>query len=679
MMGLAEAWAALLGRQRKASASGPLVAMASQGKPVWTPRRYDKLAEEGYQKNIIAFRCIGMTAGAAAAVPWKLHRGSARLGEHPLLALLRRPNPGQGGEALFEALYAYYLIAGNAYLEAVGPEGRAPRELHGLRPDRMRVVPGAAGLIEAYEYKIGGKTKRWPVEPLKGASPMLHLKAFHPLNDWYGMSPIEAAAFAIDQHNAAGAWNKALLDNGARPSGALIYAPKEGPANLTDEQFERLRAEIEESHGGVTRAGRPMLLDGGLEWREMSLSPKDMDWLRAKDTSAREVALAFNVPPQLVGIPDAQTYSNVREARLAFYDDAVLPLLAMVEDELNNWLAPSFGANLSLAFDRDGIEALSLRRERKWATVKDADFLTVNEKRQAVGFAPVGGGDVILVPAAQLPLATAAETGLGGIVAAPATKGESAYKLLSDGSAAARRREWTIQARMRAGLARALETRLGALLENAAAAAAEGYEKSGSAGAEAALGGHGDELRALLEPHWRAAMALFGERLLEATGSGRDADHAFHREVEAWIARFGGTKVERLSATTRVVVRAAIEDGTDRDLGGAEIARLVRERAGGDAARARALAIGRTETHQAAVAGGEAAARASALPLGRQWIAAPDGATRPSHAAADGQRRALDAPFEVDGASLACPGDPAGPAAEVAGCRCVVGYGVEGA
>lgn len=86
---------------------------------------------------------------------------------------------------------------------------------------------------------------------------------------------------ALDIHNAAGAWNKALLDNSARPSGALVYAPKDG-GNLTEEQFERLKVELEEGYTGASGAGRPLLLEGGLDWKAMGYSPQDMDFMEAK-------------------------------------------------------------------------------------------------------------------------------------------------------------------------------------------------------------------------------------------------------------------------------------------------------------------------------------------------------------------------------------------------------------
>ena len=95
--------------------------------------------------------------------------------------------------------------------------------------------------------------------------PILHLRLFHPANDYYGMSPVEAASTAIDIHNTAAQWNKALLDNSARPSGALVYTGGEG--RPTAEQFTRLRDELETGFQGARQAGRPLLLEGGLDWK----------------------------------------------------------------------------------------------------------------------------------------------------------------------------------------------------------------------------------------------------------------------------------------------------------------------------------------------------------------------------------------------------------------------------
>ncbi len=388
-------------RKIKASKAGPLLVPFGGGEAKFTPRQYDALADEGYRKNAIVYRCIRLVTQNAAAVPWVLYEGHGRdrhrVDDHALLQLLNRPNPQQGGVEWREALFAFYLIAGNAYVEAAGPKGHAPMELWNLRPDRMRVVPGPQGLPAAYRYSVNGAYHDYRADPLTGQADILHVKSFHPLDDWYGMSPLEAAAFSIDQHNEAGAWNAALLQSSGRPSGALIYKPTQADAldTLTDVQREALKTEIAQYFSGSKNAGRPLVLEGGLDWRDMALSPKDMDWLAGKDVSAREIALAFHVPPQLVGIDGSLTFANFAQARLALFDDAVLPLLSHARDAFNNWLAPRFGSALQIDFDTDAIEALSPRRAETWARVTAADFMTLNEKRQALGLSPLAGGDNI--------------------------------------------------------------------------------------------------------------------------------------------------------------------------------------------------------------------------------------------------------------------------------------------
>ncbi|MEZ0226547.1 MAG: phage portal protein [Alphaproteobacteria bacterium] len=388
-------------RERKASRTGPLLVTFGTHEAKFTPRQYDQLADEGFRKNVIAYRCIRLVAQNAAAVPWMVFRGAGlsrhRLEDHALMSLLHRPNPLTGGAELFEAMYGFYLIAGNSYLEAVGPKNTAPRELWALRPDRMKVVPGANGIPEAYRYTVNGRTADFRADPLNGQADVLHVKAFHPLDDWYGMSPLEAAAFSIDQHNDAARWNAALLQQSGRPSGALVYRPAHPEASdtLTDVQRAQLKEEVEKYFSGPSNAGRPLVLEGGLDWRDMALSPKDMDWLAGKDVSARDIAQAFHVPPQLIGVEGSLTFANFEQARLALFDDAVLPLLDRVKDALNNWLCPRFGSDIHIDYDIDGIEALSPRREKTWARISAASFMTPNEKRRALGLPPIAGGDAL--------------------------------------------------------------------------------------------------------------------------------------------------------------------------------------------------------------------------------------------------------------------------------------------
>lgn len=381
---------------QKRSMAGPLIAVHAHGAPAWTPRNYAELAHEGFSRNAIAYRCVRMISECAAAAPWLLYEqvnGREReLDAHPLLNLLARPNPLQSGAEFREAWFGFLQIAGNAYIEAVDVRG-TPRELYALRPDRMKVIPGARGWPAAYEYSAGGKNVRFEMNAARGQMPILHMRLFHPTNDHYGFSPIEAAALGIDLHNAAAGWNKALLDNGARPSGALIYHGTEDNPNLSQEQFTRLKQELSDNYQGTANAGRPLLLEGGLDWKEMSFNPKDMDFIQSKHVAAREIALAFGVPPMLLGIQGDNTYANYQEANRAFHRQTILPLMGKACEALNQWLAPRFGAGLRLWFDADQIEALSADREALWSRVQAADFLTINEKRAATGYAPIAQGD----------------------------------------------------------------------------------------------------------------------------------------------------------------------------------------------------------------------------------------------------------------------------------------------
>jgi HK97 family phage portal protein len=310
------------------------------------------------------------------------------------MELLRVPNPEQSGSELFESFYGFLQTAGNTYLEAVAVNG-APRELYALRPDRMKARPGKTGWPEGYEYAAGGRSVVF-TRPETGMSPILHLKLFHPGNDHYGLSPLEAAATAIDVHNAASAWNKALLDNAARPSGALVYKGPEGAENLTTEQFDRLKAELEDAYQGSANAGRPLVLDGGLEWRAMALSPADMDFIAAKNNAAREIALAFGVPPMLLGIPGDNTYSNYKEANLAFWRQTVLPLVKKTAAALSAWFSPVF-EGVELICQTTDIDALAAERDAQWLRIARADFLTEDERRAALGYPPLseteGAGD----------------------------------------------------------------------------------------------------------------------------------------------------------------------------------------------------------------------------------------------------------------------------------------------
>ena len=191
--------------EQKASASAKVMAMASAGRAAWSPRDSVSLTRNGFLGNPVGFRCVRLISEAAAAVPVLCQDAERRYEFHPLLTLLSRPNAGQTRAEMFEALIAQMMLSGNAYLEAVLPEeGGLPLELHVLRSDRMSVVPGADGWAAAYDYAVGNRKHRFAAELV------CHFRTFHPSDDHYGLAPLQAAATAMDVHNAASRWSKAL-------------------------------------------------------------------------------------------------------------------------------------------------------------------------------------------------------------------------------------------------------------------------------------------------------------------------------------------------------------------------------------------------------------------------------------------------------------------------------------
>ena len=368
--------------EQKASRTGPVVAYHSSGRVAWSPRDTVSLTKTGFAGNPVGFRSVKLIAEAAASLPLVLQDAERRYDVHPVLTLLARPNAAQGRAEFLEALYGQLMLSGNAYVEAVTGDTMVPAELHVLRSDRMHVVPGADGWPAAFDYAVGGKKHRFQVSD---PSPVCHIRSFHPQDDHYGLSPMQAAAMALDVHNAASRWSKALLDNAARPSGAIVYRGADGQGAMSSEQYDRLVGEMESHHQGARNAGRPMLLEGGLDWKPMGFSPSDMEFQKTKEAAAREIALAFGVPPMLLGIPGDATYANYQEAHRAFFRLTVLPLVTRVVAALSAWLATHSGEAVELRPDLDQVSALSAERDAQWARVAQADFLSEAEKRSLLG------------------------------------------------------------------------------------------------------------------------------------------------------------------------------------------------------------------------------------------------------------------------------------------------------
>lgn len=346
--------------------------------PKWTPSRYDRLSEEGYQKNAVAFRAINLISRGIASIPITIKNKSTNEEDEKISKIFDRANALQS--SLFESIVDYLLISGNAYIYCKNDVIRC------LRSDRVLIIPDRSKTgVEAYSYTVDNAKFKLDKDDI------LHIKFFNPLNDWYGLSPLQVASRSIDQHNSISDHNMAILQNGGRPSGCLIV--KSGTESLTNEQREQLRSDIRNSYSGSINAGKMMVLEGDFAWKEMGLSPKDLDFNSGKNLSSREIALVFGVPPMLVGIPGDTAFGTYKEARLHLWEDTILPLAELIRAEFSVWLSKKFNRDIEIVFDLDAINALATKREILWRKISDADFLTINEKRELLGFAPIKDGD----------------------------------------------------------------------------------------------------------------------------------------------------------------------------------------------------------------------------------------------------------------------------------------------
>ncbi len=348
-------------------------ATAFEGRSARGPFNYDRSVREGFVTNPVAQRAVRIVAEGVGSAPLET-------GEETLATLVGATSAGQ---SLIETLAAQLLLHGNGYVQVMKDGAGKPIELFALRPERVNVVPGDDGWPAAYAYKLANRTHTLPVDDESGWPNVIHLKAFHPADDHYGASSLAAAEQAVAIHNAASEWNRSLLENAARPSGALVHEAGDS-GGLTSDQFDRLRTELAHAFSGQDNAGRPMLLEGGLKWQSLSMSPADMDFATLKAAAARDIALAFGVPPMLLGLPGDNTYANYREANRALWRLTLLPLANKILSGLQEGLSPWF-PKARLTIDLDQIPALSEDRERLWNQVSSADFLSDGEKRKMLG------------------------------------------------------------------------------------------------------------------------------------------------------------------------------------------------------------------------------------------------------------------------------------------------------
>jgi len=654
--------------------------------PIWTDLEIKKLAEEGFKNCMTVFACVSLLSKGAAGIPWQLFKKpiskdskKEEIFQHDLLDRIHRPNEHCGQAAFIENLAAFYYIAGNSYMLQVGPEGEraAPRELHYLYPHLMKIKPGTrAEPVAYYEYSAN------PAKPDPYTTDdVLHIKAFHPLNSYYGLSPLEAAARGIDIANMTMSWNMKLLQNDMRPAGMFKI---EG--NLDKEQRDDFKADLKENYQSYENTAMPLILEGGQDWIQTALSPKDLDWITGEKMTIRKICSVLNVASELIGDSENKTYSNVKEARKALYTEAILPFMDFLRDEFNNWLVPKWNdERLYLDYNRGDIEALKEEAAAVFTRMASAHWLTINEKRVASGFDenPAPEADKIYLPMMLVPIdggsAAAAQPGNGG---AKANKKASFWQRKEN-----KQRLWAhfvkrVEAKERT-LWDPAQRYLVAQARRVKAGMAQ-FKTIGEVDVNKILNDKEEaaKYQKIFEGQYREHFLLAGQAGMEAA-EGKLLDlskelkqeEGFHftddllKQME-WLIMNSGAKISE--ATLKKIAQHVIK-GQIEGLTVEATTQVIWEKLT-SLAITRSRTISRTEMAKLENFGQMEGYKQTEFVELKGWLSAMVPDTRLAHTLADAEYAdnpiALDAAFIVDGEALQYPGDPNGSPGNVINCLC---------
>jgi HK97 family phage portal protein len=332
-----------------------------------------------YSVSPYVYIAVNKIAEACALVPLNIQTAAGTTApDHPLHALLQRPNPHMSRFELFEQTIGMLELTGNAYWFLAGDAQGQPAEIWPLRPDRVSIVPGDGRFIAGYVYTLDGT--QIPLEPVE----VIHFKRWHPTNDYYGLSALSAARLAVNTDHAMSTWNHTTFgQNNGIPAG--IVNIKEF---VSDADFERIKRDWRQTYGGPQRR-TAFLRGGGIEWHDIGLTYRDMDFLQGRQANRDEILNIFGVPVGLIS--ENATEANARVAERTFIERTLWPKLVRLVGKINAELLPFWPGMHHASFE----DIRPTDTQTRLNEIRTAyRVLSINEMRaQYYGLPPVEWGD----------------------------------------------------------------------------------------------------------------------------------------------------------------------------------------------------------------------------------------------------------------------------------------------
>jgi HK97 family phage portal protein len=551
--------------------------------------------------------------------------------------LVRHPGPEFSWQDLMEFVIAHLELVGNALWQPAMVNG-IPKELWPVLPDLVSPVPSDRPGEWLKGWQVSSIGGQWMEPPEK----FIHFMQMDPGNPYWGTSPLMAAARTIDCDNEAQDTQKVSMQNRGTPSGVFAH-----DNDMTEEQFEEARRRVRELYLSKSTRREPWVLGGGVKWQQMGLTPVEMDYIASRLQNLRAIAAAFGISPIFLGDMEQSTMDNMRQARLALYEDVVIPLLDDVKSTMNLRLAPMYDG-ATITYDLSNVSALKQGYGEK---VKNAQTLwsmgvpfdQINAQLE-LGFNEYPGWD-----AGYIPFTLQSTKALGPVETKAVTE---QFKAAA----------WHRVDRRKVAWWPVITKRLMPLYEAERDAVAKAQ---GEASIVAAI--------EAMEPEWQKTITGVLMALVEDFG--KDAGAALGGDVRMerrwefdpmniilaeWVRTLAAEEVRTILATNLSDVRKVLQQALAESWSNDETAKALRSFYD-DRSPYKAMRIARTETTKAASHATIEAGRQSGLCDMKTWVTARDDRVRDEHAAMEGETVPLDARFSN---GLEGPGEP--------NCRCGV-------
>lgn len=354
-----------------------------------------------YEISLYANKAINKRAEKVGEIQFELTKGDNPIEKHEILDLLSKPNESFTGSEFWSLYQKYFDIYGEVYilLDAEPRMGGKTRvnEMHLLNPPQVKpFFNKQTGEVSKVEYNTAEGTATYtgdqiiyshnpsPNNPLRGES---LLKA--------GISQIQTGA-NIDEYHSK------ILENGGRVEGVFNFKAD----NLGREQLKEIKDSYQEEYGKASKAGLPLFLSGNANYERLGLDPAELAYLETKNVNLNDISILTGTPKTVLGMTSEETFANADAAIRVFLKETIRPLLKSLTTKLDEVLVPE---DLTLTFiDPTPENKEDIRQDLE--TANNLHALTINEKREALGYEPIKNGDEILVPMNLVPISREVQT-----------------------------------------------------------------------------------------------------------------------------------------------------------------------------------------------------------------------------------------------------------------------------